>query len=258
MKEKLYTIPLMDAFREQDECPFCFIERTLEEHTMDFVLGPGASYMEDDVRAETDALGFCRTHYKKMYEYGNRLGTGLILKTHFAKLNQELDEQVKMFAPSKVSFMNKLKKSKSAQPGSSRTNLGAWAKEKENNCYICNFYKNTYQRYLETFFEMYKKDKEFRKLFQESKGFCIPNFGDLAEEGDCVLSDKDKKEFFEELLPLMQANMKRLYDDLDWFCDKFDYRYKDADWKTSKDALPRGMQKAAGGYPADPPYTSDK
>ena len=83
MKEKLYTIPLMDAFKAEDECPFCFVERQLEQHTMDFVLGPGASYMEDDVRAETDKMGFCRTHYKKMYDYGNRLGTGLILKTHF-------------------------------------------------------------------------------------------------------------------------------------------------------------------------------
>ena len=54
MKEKIYTIPLMDAFRADDECPFCFIEKNLEQHAMDFVLGSGASYMEDDVRAETD------------------------------------------------------------------------------------------------------------------------------------------------------------------------------------------------------------
>ena len=81
MKEKLYTIPLNDAFKEDGECPFCNIERSLEEHTLDFVLGPGASYMEDDVRAETDAQGFCRAHYKKLYDYGNRLGTGLILSS---------------------------------------------------------------------------------------------------------------------------------------------------------------------------------
>ena len=55
----------MDAFKAEDECPFCFIERNLEQHAMDFVLGSGASYMEDDVRAETDEMGFCRTHYKK-------------------------------------------------------------------------------------------------------------------------------------------------------------------------------------------------
>lgn len=70
MKEQIYTIPLMDAFNAGDECPFCFIERNLEQHAMDFVLGAGASYMEDDIRAETDKAGFCREHYKKMFEYG--------------------------------------------------------------------------------------------------------------------------------------------------------------------------------------------
>ena len=90
MKEQIYTIPLMDAFNAGDECPFCFIERNLEQHAMDFVLGAGASYMEDDIRAETDKAGFCREHYKKMFEYGNRLGCGLILTTHFKKKNEEL------------------------------------------------------------------------------------------------------------------------------------------------------------------------
>lgn len=257
MKEKLYTIPLMDAFRAEDECPFCFIERKLEEHTLDFVLGPGASYMEDDIRSETDALGFCRMHYKKMYEYGNRLGTGLILKTHFQKLNQELDQQLQMFAPSRASLLGRLKK---PQPGSTgaRTSLGAWAVSKKESCYICNYYKDTYQRYLDTFFEMYRKNPELKELFLNSKGFCIPHFGELTDEADRVLSDKEKKAFFDELFPLMKKNMQRLYEDLDWFCDKFDYRYKDADWKNSKDALPRGMQKAAGGYPADPPYVQNR
>ena len=104
MKEKLYTIPLMDAFKAEDECPFCFVEKQLEQHAMDFVLGAGASYMEDDVRAETDKMGFCRTHYKKMYDYGNRLGTGLILKTHFQYKTKELQEQIKMFSPGKASL----------------------------------------------------------------------------------------------------------------------------------------------------------
>ena len=256
MKEKLYTIPLMDAFKEDGECPFCSIERTLEEHTLDFVLGPGASYMEDDVRSETDAMGFCRAHFKKLYDYGNRLGTGLILKTHFKKLNEELDEQIKMFAPSRASLLGRFKKSKNEN--AAQTSIGAWAASTKDKCYICDFYKKTYQRYLDTFFDMYRKNPEFQELFKNCKGFCIPHFGELADEADRVLSDKEKKEFYDTLFPLMQKNMQRLYEDLDWFCDKFDYRYKDADWKTSKDALPRGMQKAAGGFPADPPYTSDK
>ena len=157
MKEKLYTIPLMDAFKADDECPFCFIERQLEQHTMDFVLGAGASYMEDDVRAETDKMGFCRTHYKKMYDYGNRLGTGLILKTHFQYKTKELHEQIKMFAPSKASVFSRFKKGTS-DTINAKTSLGAWAREQADSCYICNFYKDTYARYLDTFFDLFKKN----------------------------------------------------------------------------------------------------
>lgn len=257
MKEKLYTIPLMDAFKAEDECPFCFIERQLEQHAMDYVLGPGASYMEDDIRSETDKMGFCRTHYKKMYEYGNRLGTGLILKTHFQYKTKELHEQIKMFSPGKVSVFSRLKKGNQT-PVFPKTSLGIWAKNQADTCYICNFYKDTYALYLDTFFELFKKNKEFLPLLKNCKGFCIPHFGDLVETAETTLTDKEKKEFYSLLFPMMEMNMQRLSEDLDWFCDKFDYRNKDADWRTSKDALPRGMQKAAGGYPADEPYTMDK
>ena len=90
MKEQLYTIPLTDAFQARDECPFCFVQRSLEQHSIDFVLGSGASYMEDDVRAETDKMGFCARHYEKMFIYGNKLGNSLILETHIKKLSNDL------------------------------------------------------------------------------------------------------------------------------------------------------------------------
>lgn len=39
---------------------------------------------------ETDKTAFCRTHYKMMYDYGNRLGSALILSTHMKKMNEDL------------------------------------------------------------------------------------------------------------------------------------------------------------------------
>lgn len=47
MKEQIHTIPISDAFDNAGECPFCYIEKRTEDHVMDFVLGHGASYMED-------------------------------------------------------------------------------------------------------------------------------------------------------------------------------------------------------------------
>ena len=198
MKEKLYTIPLMDAFKAEDECPFCFVERQLEQHAMDFVLGAGASYMEDDVRAETDKMGFCRTHYKKMYDYGNRLGAGLILKTHFQYKTKELHEQIRIFAPSRASVFSRFKK------GNTDTEI----REIQNDSR--KVYKDTYARYLDTFFELFKKNQEFLSLFETCKGFCIPHFGDLVETAESALSDKEKKAFYTILFPMMEQNMQRL------------------------------------------------
>ena len=55
MKEQLYTIPLNDAVNAQDECPFCFIHRSIEQDLLDFVLGSGSSYMEADIRKPASA-----------------------------------------------------------------------------------------------------------------------------------------------------------------------------------------------------------
>lgn len=253
MKEQLHTIPLNDAMNAQDECPFCFIERNVEQDLLDFVLGSGSSYMESDVREQTDLAGFCRAHFKKMFDYGNTLGNGWILKTHYQQINREMERVMKAYTPGKTSLKDKvIKHTKQDNP------IGVWVSEKEKSCYICKRYADTYERYLDTFFAMYKKDSEFREKVQHSKGFCLPHFGDLCNAAESKLSDKDKAEFFDMLFALMRDNMQRLSDDVAWLVEKFDYRNKEADWKDSKDAVQRGMQKLKGGYPADPIYKMNK
>lgn len=254
MKEKLYTIPLNDAVNADDECPFCYIERAVEQDIIDFVLGSGSSYMESDVRDATDQAGFCRAHFKKMFDYGNTLGNGWILKTHYMRMNQEMKEQFKRFTPSgRSSFLGRHKK------GGERENaIGMWVQEKENSCYICKRFADTYDRYLDTFFYMYYKDPDFKKRILGGKGFCLHHFGDLCEYGESKLNDKEKKEFYPEMFALMERNMERLQEDVSWLVEKFDYRNKDADWKNSRDAVQRGMQKLKGGYPADPVYVMNK
>jgi hypothetical protein len=55
----------------------------------------------------------------------------------------------------------------------------------------------------------------------------------------------------------MQENMARVKGDLDWFIAKFDYRNAGADWKNSKDAVSRSMQKLQGGHVADPIFRDE-
>ena len=60
MKEKIYTIPVNEAFSEDCECPLCHLEKKLESDAVDYTLG--AAMMEPDYRILSNELGFCRRH----------------------------------------------------------------------------------------------------------------------------------------------------------------------------------------------------
>ncbi len=256
MKGSIATLPLMEAMKAGDECPLCVLERQAEQHALSFILG--SAYMEDDIREQTDKTGFCRHHYKMMYDYGNRLGCALILSTHMKRLNNELARQLKDFTPGKSTLSSRLKKTNTTKERDAETTVGSWVKDQTKSCYVCNHFNEIYGRYLDVFLDLYKKDEEFRRLLRESKGFCLPHFGDLVEVAEKKLSDAQKKEFYPILFELMQSNMERVEKDVSWFVEKNDYLNKDKDWGNSKDSVQRAMQKCAGGHPADEVFMQDR
>ena len=73
-----------------------------------------------------------------------------------------------------------------------------------------------------------------------------------------MLNEKERKEFYDVVLPMMKENISRVYEDIAWFIEKYDYKNKDADWKDSKDAIQRGMQKLRGSDPSLPPHVLKK
>ncbi len=248
IKETIATIPLMDAFGAGDECPFCFLEREAEQHAISFILG--SAYMEDDIREKTDDAGFCRHHFKMMYDYGNRLGSALILSTHLKKLNLELGGELRNFSPKKSGLLKRMKRT-DVKNVEAKTPLGAWIRRKEASCYVCDHFRDIYNRYLDTFFDLYRKNSDFREIFGKSRGFCLPHFGDLVETAEDKLSEDQKKEFYPKVFALMQDNIDRVQKDVSWFVEKNDYRNRDKDWGSAADSIQRAMQKCAGGYPAD-------
>jgi hypothetical protein len=253
MKEQLHTIPISDAMANAGECPFCYIERRTEDHMMDFVLGHGASYMEADIRDMTDREGFCRAHFKKMFDYGNSLGNAWILKTLYKRHLEELDKEIKHFKPDSVKKGGLFGKKEAS--GNSLVN---WINRREETCFICTSVENTFNAYMKTFFSMYKKDSDFRAQVAATKGFCLTHFKVLCQGADEMLSEKERADFYDMVLPMMQENLSRVYEDVAWFVEKFDYKNQNADWKNSKDAIQRGMQKLRGSDPSLPPHVLKK
>ena len=251
MKEKIHTIPVNEAFDSGDECPFCYLERAVEQRAIRYILGPGASYMEPDVRATTDDVGFCRSHYQKMYDYGNALGNALMMQTYYAKMMDELSRQLDDFEmPDKRSLLPMRKQKETKLP------LLEWLQKKQATCYICNRIEENQKRYLETFFVLIK-EHEFREKVERSKGFCMHHFGQLLDCARDALPNSQREWFYETVVELMKTHIDRMKEDIDWFVQKHDYRYAGAPWKNATDAVPRGMQKLRGGHPSDKPYKTD-
>lgn len=231
MKEQLFTIPVNDAFRTDCECPVCKLYADLEKESIDFVMGP--SYMEDDVRMETNESGFCSYHIKQMYQYQNRLGLALMLHTHMKRTNEVIENLSQKGSTSTKGLFAKKESDE----------LSEYLAKIEHSCYVCNRMGRIFSRYLETILYCYEKDTAFREAFQTGKGFCTNHYAALREAARKKWSGSKLENFLTDLNKSYLENMKRVTDDLEWFTDKFDYRNADAPWKNSRDALPRSIIK---------------
>ena len=234
MKEQLYTIPVNDAFNQPCECPLCKIYDNLEQESIDFMLGP--SYMEDDIRMETNKTGFCTKHIKQLYDRQNRLGIALMLHTHMKHTGEHIEKMAKSCDSSKKSLFGKKEKSL----------LIDYIKEIENSCYICNRIENVFDRYIKTVIHCYTHDDDFKKKFNESKGFCTKHYGMLYEYAKKTLNSSALNNFISDLNDIYINNFKRVTDELEWFIDKFDYKNENEPWKNSKDAIQRSILKTNG------------
>ena len=231
MKEKIYTIPVNDAFDMDCECPVCAMKKVLNDNAVAYTMGP--SYMEDDIRAMTDAAGFCQKHIKEVYDMENRLGMSMVLKTHFDKVITDVKKMSAVPLKSKSMF----KKEVSKNP------LTAYIENMETRCFVCERVDTVFERYIDTVFYLWKSDESFRDKFDNSKGFCTAHYGLLLEKAPEHLKNDDLNRFVEKLNALYIANMERVRDDLEWFINKHDYKYANEPWNNAKDAIPRALTK---------------
>ncbi len=249
MKEQLHTIPVNEAFQSGDECPFCYLQRQTEQRIIRYVAGPGASYMEPDVREITNRMGFCPRHLKKLYDYGNTLGSALMLQTYYDRILEQLRSEIEQFeapAPKKLF----------AKPQASEAGCWKRLQQEVDSCYICGRLDSNMERYYHTFFALLK-EAEFRSRVENCKGFCLHHFSQLLHVAEVKLPNAQRQWFYDTVFPLMEENLLRVKGDLDWLIAKYDYRNASADWKNSRDALQRTMQKLGGGHVADKPYKEE-
>lgn len=198
MRESLLTIPVNEVFEPREGCPVCRMRNTVEEHICEYIMG--AAMMEPDVRIETNALGFCLTHYNMLLKQNNRLSLALMINTHLASIREEVFS-------AKESVFSK----------------GAKIK-REQTCFVCSKVDWGVNHTLETVYTMFKSDEGFRRLYSAQEYICLPHYNLLMSGAEGKLKKDDLKAFKAATNELAGKYLSSLNSDVQEFCDSFDYR----------------------------------
>ena len=145
MSEKIYTIPINEAFDKKEGCPICALTEMLEQNELSLILG--ASMMEPDVRIATNRLGFCPEHLKKMLAAKKKLPLALMLQSRLEELRSDLESggerRVRRF------------------------------EEGAKSCYLCARIGGYLENMYENLFWLYSEDEAFRVKASEQKSYCL-------------------------------------------------------------------------------------
>lgn len=253
MKEKIYTIPVTDAFSVDCECPLCILEKKLEDDAIEYSLG--ASLMEPDHRQVTNELGFCRTHFEAMYnKQVNRLGLALMIDTFLqektSSMKKSFEDKIKLLEQdAEAGIVKNISKKLSSKQTNTEKLVSEFVSELDkihNSCAICSKLEHTMDRYVDVIFYLYFNEPEFREIFESKKGFCLKHLRLLLSSTKKYLNTSQSAKFTKCIMEMQLNNLDRIEKEVDWFTKKFDYRYNDAPWENSKDAVQRSIQKIRG------------
>ena len=169
-----------------------------------------------------------------MYKNKNKLGLALMLKTHTDKTIREMKAIADGAKPKASGLFSK----KTDTPA-----MIEYINKLESTCFVCGRITPVFDRYIDTIFHMWKKDKDFIEKFKSCKGFCTKHYGVLYSTGAEKLNQTQYDEFLVVLNKVYFEGMDRVNRDMSWFIDKHDYRNKEADWGSSRDSLQRALVK---------------
>ena len=233
MKEKIYTIPLMDAYQTECDCVFCYLEDKIVREELDYTLGD--SMMEPDSRIQSNELGFCAQHLKQLYDSGNRLSLALMISTHMEHILQKLD-RVKIKGTGKRGFFQK------------ETGIAQMDDllKSTTRCVICEKLQEIRGHYIDVFYYLWEKETSFQETVKASHGMCLYHMTEIIKGADKHLKTASSQELAEVLLSKQKRELAENIRNVKGFVDMYDYRNQGKDHAEFKDALPPALNRLRG------------
>lgn len=223
MRDDITSIPISEVFEPKDGCPLCRLHDMLNERIAVYITG--AAMMEPDIRQETNRLGFCHSHYRRLLKQQKRLPLALMMESHLAEMEKTA------FA---TGFGGKTKKVKQTKP----------------TCYMCHSIDYNMERFASNICHIWEREEDFRKLYAEQPYFCLPHCKQLSEAA-LEMPRKFQGEFIRVTADITRRYLQELEGDVSHFCKMFDYRNNtpNKDWGNSKDSIERSIHWLTGEKP---------
>lgn len=231
VKKDITTLDILDAFEKGQLCPLCQLWIKSEERLMPYLLTNEVN-MDPDFRAKViGARGFCNRHmhllYNTAYTPGSQDGLGYALY---------MQDVIKL-------MLEKIKETKSDIEGIALKASGMLRKKEvakivkqtvnklENNfkgtdsCPACDHLRQLDTLRTGTIIRMLDEDEEFRKIFSNSIGFCVPHFVSIIK----IMSEtkvKNQEIIVNLLFDVESKSIERIQILLAKFIKRFDWTYK--------------------------------
>ncbi len=226
---QLETIPLWEAYREastqnseKHTCPFCQLQKRSEQDFLTFYLG--ASVMNPENRVAVNSKGFCPDHLKKLLGERKNHGYSLMLHTHLQEI-YKTHKAILQGGEGKVPTKKAIKKAEALDSAISE-------------CLICEGIKGRMDRYGATAAHLWKKDSEFRQVF-EGQYVCLTHLPLLIYRGADMLGGKEFQHYLEVLRTLFTSTGEILESDIHLYTQMYKAENSGKDWGRAEGALER-------------------
>ena len=230
-KYQLETIPVWDGIRSGSECFICDLMKQAEADNLEFFLG--ASVMNPETRVRVNATGFCTEHTAKLVESGHPNSMAVMWETHLERTRDELQKVFK-----ELESPRNLKKTVAS--------LDDILGQREKGCLICQRMKDRLDRYCFTIPYIWGQDPEFRKAFEQSKGFCLHHMAHILRMSVDALDSRQQKEFARSMAALQQRNLEKNASDLVYMIEHYKSENRDKPWNGCEDAQVRAVYREIG------------
>ncbi len=220
---------LIEALKEKG-CPICtLLGRNTHKYMVSFLY---ESVNDPGVRKRIrESYGFCSRHAWQLKEIGDGLGLSIVY--------EDLLENTRMKIESMVQSVRSIKDLKT-DPFVSGTK--SYTRSIEKSCPVCRLEKQNSERNIAAFLESLE-DSEFKKLYMQSSGLCMPHLIELLRH---IKHIKNEEKQVREILHTELRKIRELSMELKEFQRKHDYRFSSEGFGPERDSWIRAIEKMAG------------